>query len=197
MARPPAPQPDIPDFPAACPVDYRKLAHRCLQKQPHNRLHSSQVVQRLQEMLTTFRAAAAAAPPAGPLPPLPLGGPDESALPAAAAGALFGRAQQPPAGAAATAPRALPVGVPTAAPTPTTTPSESRHKPISPRGAAAVPAMQEVAVAAATPQRGAGAGAGGGAGAGARADVSPEISPWAANDSPRVGAAANGERRKQ
>ncbi|GLI62421.1 hypothetical protein VaNZ11_005043, partial [Volvox africanus] len=51
-------QRDFPDFPATCPTDYRKLAHRCLQKQPHNRLHSSQVVQRLQEMLAAFRAAA-------------------------------------------------------------------------------------------------------------------------------------------
>eukprot|EP00198_Chlamydomonas_reinhardtii_P005712 XP_001695048.1 predicted protein [Chlamydomonas reinhardtii] len=67
-------QPDFPDFPAACPTDYRKLAHRCLQKQPHNRLHSSQVVQRLHEMLAAYRAAGTLGPP---LPPLPVGGPDE------------------------------------------------------------------------------------------------------------------------
>lgn len=41
-------QPDFPEFPATCPPAFRKLAHRCLQKQPHNRLHASQVVQRLQ-----------------------------------------------------------------------------------------------------------------------------------------------------
>ncbi|GLC42000.1 hypothetical protein PLESTB_001057300 [Pleodorina starrii] len=165
-------QPDFPDFPAACPPDYRKLAHRCLQKQPHNRLHSSQVVQRLQEMLTTFRAAAAAAPSTAPppLPPLPLGGPDETALPltpppppaaaAAAAGPTF--AHHP----------ALTAATTTAKPASgTPTPTESRHRPTPPAAAAA-----------------AAAAAGGGA--------TPEISPWqAALESPRASARPNGVRR--
>ncbi|GLC56034.1 hypothetical protein PLESTB_001057400 [Pleodorina starrii] len=170
-------QPDFPDFPAACPPDYRKLAHRCLQKQPHNRLHSSQVVQRLQEMLTTFRAAAAAAPSTAPppLPPLPLGGPDETALPltpppaaeaAAAAGPTFAHH---PALTAATATAKPASGTPT--------PTESRHRPTPPAAGAA-------AAAAAT------ATAAGGGGA------TPEISPWqAALESPRASARPNGVRR--
>ncbi|GIM05555.1 hypothetical protein Vretimale_9985, partial [Volvox reticuliferus] len=125
-------QPDFPDFPAVCPTDYRKLAHRCLQKQPHNRLHSSQVVQRLQEMLVAFRAAAAAAPSTAPppLPPLPLGGPDEGAvppLPTPAEGALF--AQQAPTAGGPKPPSGAP-----------TTQVESRHKPIAPTAAAAAAA---------------------------------------------------------
>ncbi|GFR47604.1 hypothetical protein Agub_g9339 [Astrephomene gubernaculifera] len=84
-------QPDFPDFPPACPPDFRRLAHRCLQKHPHNRLHSSQVVQRLQEMLAAHRvvAAAAAAAAAGTggvaagvmsPPPLPYGGPADVSM---------------------------------------------------------------------------------------------------------------------
>ncbi|GIL59083.1 hypothetical protein Vafri_14038 [Volvox africanus] len=121
-------QRDFPDFPAACPTDYRKLAHRCLQKQPHNRLHSSQVVQRLQEMLAAFRAAAVAAPSLAPppLPPLPFGGPEEGALPLlpTPAGRGAPSVQQT---AAAGGPKPS-----SAAPTP----SESRHKPIMPTAAA-------------------------------------------------------------
>ncbi|KAG2437375.1 hypothetical protein HXX76_006027 [Chlamydomonas incerta] len=97
-------QPDFPDFPAACPTDYRKLAHRCLQKQPHNRLHSSQVVQRLHEMLAAYRASGALAPP---LPPLPVGGPDDYP----AMGPMF----------AGTHAVNTPAGGPT--------PAESRHRP--------------------------------------------------------------------
>ncbi|KAG2453124.1 hypothetical protein HYH02_002454 [Chlamydomonas schloesseri] len=95
-------QPDFPDFPATCPTDYRKLAHRCLQKQPHNRLHSSQVVQRLHEMLANYKASGALGPP---LPPLPVGGPDEYSAP------MF----------AGTHAVNTPVGGPT--------PTESRHRP--------------------------------------------------------------------
>ncbi|KXZ54291.1 hypothetical protein GPECTOR_5g378 [Gonium pectorale] len=149
-------QPDFPDFPAACPVDYRKLAHRCLQKQPHNRLHSSQVVQRLQEMLSVFRAAG----PRLPLEPLPLGGPDDSThavTPAPAAAAAAAAAAMPAAGPMfAQRPSGvgmvsakdvvINVGRATGAGTGdrtgaatgnTATPVESRHGPATPRAAGA------------------------------------------------------------
>ncbi|KAG2488918.1 hypothetical protein HYH03_012541 [Edaphochlamys debaryana] len=163
-------QPDFPDFPPACPVDYRKLAHRCLQKQPHNRLHSSQVVQRLREMIEAYRAAAALGPPQPPLPPLPLGGPDDSFHANQPPGPMF--AQH---GAAHVAP-ALPQA-PTGAPTP----AESRHQPATPgRGGAA-------AAGPAAPAAGGGAGSPGGAnGAAAGAAAGGGSTPRGAHHASRL-----------
>lgn len=107
------------EFPPTCPATYRKLAHRCLQKQPHNRLHASQVVQRVLEMLTLARADAAAAAltaeSRGPnmgLAPLPCSTPVCEIVPYGPDGVtpLHVHGQQGLNGAALQAPRGWPPG---------------------------------------------------------------------------------------